>query len=68
MQRNEPMIVTLGRAVRAVRASLFAGLVVTPRPEEAFAYVRVIDEEELNDAERRAAIIRERLRREGFLR
>jgi hypothetical protein len=56
------------RVLRAIQTGLLGDVAVTFRPKQALAYVRICDEEELSDAERRAAIIRERMRRQGFWR
>jgi hypothetical protein len=61
------LIGTLARAVQAVRDGLLSS-VGNSRREQALVYVRVSDGEELTDAARRTAIIRERMHRQGLLR
>ena len=66
MQRKQTRIGAFERVMRAIQTGL-AGVAKTFRPEQALAYVPIREEEELGDSERRAAIIRERMRRQGLL-
>lgn len=67
MQQKQARIGAFERVMRAIQTGLLADVAVTFRPEQALAYVPIREEEELGDSERRAAIIRERMRRQGLL-
>ena len=62
MQRRETKLVTLWRVGRSVLAGLLATLRLPQPLDLAPAYVKVTDAEERIDAQRGAALVRERLR------
>lgn len=67
MRRIEAMFETAAQAVLEAVSDLVTVLAARQQPDAAPAYAEVRDPEDLIEAEQRAAIIRERMRREGLL-